>query len=904
MPYFLKKIYMQSFGIFNKATLDGLQPGLNIIYAPNEAGKSTLCAFILGVLFGWPVKSSKVNSYNMPGCKQQGTLTFEQRPSKQANSPLTSLQEAKRLVHTDNTAIFETSLDVSRETSLVLPDNNHSAHVMRMRVITRGHTKNKEEQDAIDSILQGVSKELYESTFFITQESVQAMLHTADVAAALLTASTGTYINPNTLLNRYDTEEGNFFRKAAEVPYSFPNINTRIVEHQHEYQACFEMSQAQYGANELLARVQDEQRRVLVRIKHLTDQGKQIERAKEELNRLMGIVTHCDEELAKHRSAQDACRVEEARLQTLPYYGLVRARVQAGDLRELQAALKEHVAHAQKIYEMKEDAYHRACERVNVLPRSMSSTRDDTATRSREHVSQDHLLRPEQYVRCYRRYCASTSALFGLLAGVILASLLAVFTRGTSLLFVSVLSLLAAVVVAILLFTWQNIRLERTLTKYYDRAHAYQCIERAAALLPGFSDALYPPVSVSAFVSLLQSSKHSSCDENDFSDIQKTYQEYESAYNNYLSVRGNARSALLKAGIPDTVGSVEDMCAFGDEYVRYVRDLHAVEEKKAALQEEYHARCAEQDTTLENINQQTEELYVAAKEVFKYLKQNMNTQESITKHVTANTNDTQLMHDIATLENQNRNVVEAVVCAYSSLEQYAPIKEKSAASSTQTLHNARVVSDIFDTWKEAYNKYAMELSRLQARLEARCNSGHTNHNQSIAEQEIRCLQAQKLQSCERLIEVMARKLLLQQALDAWNMGDTSQVWSVASELLSQLTEGAWIALQPTPDKKDISVTDANGIQQPPKHLSSGTKAQLYFSIKVALLLKAAHVGESLPVVVDDALLTLDTHRRLRTARVLAQLAQRRQVLFFTCHEEIRDCIMQAASTAKLVKWSR
>ena len=84
MPYFLKKIYMQSFGVFNKATLDGLQPGLNIIYAPNEAGKSTLCAFILGVLFGWPVKSSKVNSYNMPGCKQQGTLTFEQRPSKQA----------------------------------------------------------------------------------------------------------------------------------------------------------------------------------------------------------------------------------------------------------------------------------------------------------------------------------------------------------------------------------------------------------------------------------------------------------------------------------------------------------------------------------------------------------------------------------------------------------------------------------------------------------------------------------------------------------------------------------------------------------------------------------------------------------------------------------------------------
>lgn len=904
MPYFLKKIYMQSFGIFNKATLDDLQPGLNIIYAPNEAGKSTLCAFILGVLFGWPIKSSKVNSYNMPGCKQQGSLTFEQRPPKQANSPLKSLQEATRLVHTDNTAVFDTSLDVSRETLLVLPENNHSTHVLGTRVITRGHTKNKEDQDAIDSVLQGVSKELYESTFFITQESVQTMLHTADVAAALLTASTGTRVNPNTLLNSYGAEEGNFFRKAAEAPYSFPNINARIAEQKHEHQACFEMSQAQYGANELLARVQEEQRCILVQIKYLADQGKHIERAKEELNRLMGMVTHCDEELAKHRSAQDACRVEEARLQTLPYYSLVKARVQAGDLQELEATLKERVAHARKIYEMKEEAYHRACERINVLPRSIPSTCDDTAPHSRENLSQGCLLHPDQYVRRYRRYCAPTSVVFGLLVGVVLASVLAVFTHASSLLFVSVLGLFAAVVVAILLFTWQNIRLERTLTKYYDRARAYQCIECAASLIPGFSEEPYPPVSVSSFVSLLRSSEHSSCDENDFPDIQKTYQEYESAYNNYLSVRGNARRALLKAGIPDTVGSFEDMCTFGDEYVRYVRDLNAVEEKNAALQEEYRARRAEQDTTLENINKQTEELYVAAKEVFKQLKQNLHTQAAATKQAVANTNDTQLIHDIATFESENRNVVEAVACAYSSLEHYAPTKEKSPVASTQTLHNARVISDIFDTWKEAYNKYAMELSRLQARLEARCNSGHATHNQSIAEQEIQCLQAQKLQSCKRLVEVMVRKLLLQQALDAWNMGDTSQVWSVASELLSQLTEGAWIALQPTPDKKDIIVTDANGIQQPPKHLSSGTKAQLYFSIKVALLLKAAHVGESLPVIVDDALLTLDTHRRLRTARVLAQLAQQRQVLFFTCHEEIRDCIMQAAPNATQVKWGK
>ena len=45
-----------TFGKLRQSTLD-LQPGLNLIYAPNESGKSTWCSFIRNMLYGLPTRS-------------------------------------------------------------------------------------------------------------------------------------------------------------------------------------------------------------------------------------------------------------------------------------------------------------------------------------------------------------------------------------------------------------------------------------------------------------------------------------------------------------------------------------------------------------------------------------------------------------------------------------------------------------------------------------------------------------------------------------------------------------------------------------------------------------------------------------------------------------------------------
>ena len=48
---YIQKLDIQHFGKYNKQKLD-LQKGINVIYGPNEAGKTTIKDFIIGMFYG------------------------------------------------------------------------------------------------------------------------------------------------------------------------------------------------------------------------------------------------------------------------------------------------------------------------------------------------------------------------------------------------------------------------------------------------------------------------------------------------------------------------------------------------------------------------------------------------------------------------------------------------------------------------------------------------------------------------------------------------------------------------------------------------------------------------------------------------------------------------------------
>ena len=50
MKFIITRLYLEHFGQFHKKEIIPGE-GLNVIYGPNEAGKSTVCHFILAMLF-------------------------------------------------------------------------------------------------------------------------------------------------------------------------------------------------------------------------------------------------------------------------------------------------------------------------------------------------------------------------------------------------------------------------------------------------------------------------------------------------------------------------------------------------------------------------------------------------------------------------------------------------------------------------------------------------------------------------------------------------------------------------------------------------------------------------------------------------------------------------------------
>ena len=76
MKLHLQHIYVERFGGLADCAVGPFGKGLNIVYGPNEAGKSTLAAFVGGVLFGWEEAHGVRNRYVPSDGGRAGSLVF------------------------------------------------------------------------------------------------------------------------------------------------------------------------------------------------------------------------------------------------------------------------------------------------------------------------------------------------------------------------------------------------------------------------------------------------------------------------------------------------------------------------------------------------------------------------------------------------------------------------------------------------------------------------------------------------------------------------------------------------------------------------------------------------------------------------------------------------------------
>lgn len=188
------------------------------------------------------------------------------------------------------------------------------------------------------------------------------------------------------------------------------------------------------------------------------------------------------------------------------------------------------------------------------------------------------------------------------------------------------------------------------------------------------------------------------------------------------------------------------------------------------------------------------------------------------------------------------------------------------------------------------DKRAAEIEdRRATTLEALGAEGRTiaEIERSATAAELRQQRADRLAEMDGLAETWAVTTialgLLRRTRSRYEREHRPDVLKQAEALLGAWTDGRYVRILAPLGKQIQELERGDGVHVPLAGLSTGTAEQLYLAMRFGLVDHFGHEAESLPVVMDDILVNFDPVRAERAARSIEDLATRHQVLYFTCH---------------------
>lgn len=132
-------------------------------------------------------------------------------------------------------------------------------------------------------------------------------------------------------------------------------------------------------------------------------------------------------------------------------------------------------------------------------------------------------------------------------------------------------------------------------------------------------------------------------------------------------------------------------------------------------------------------------------------------------------------------------------------------------------------------------------------------------------------------------------ILLRWSLDRYRREKQGPLLSRAGKLFRTLTLGGFSHLEVDFDERDrleLTGLRGNGERVRASGMSAGTADQLYFALRVAAIEEYLAKAPGLPFIADDLFINFDDARAVAGLEVLALLAHRTQVLFFTHHRHL------------------
>ncbi len=150
---------------------------------------------------------------------------------------------------------------------------------------------------------------------------------------------------------------------------------------------------------------------------------------------------------------------------------------------------------------------------------------------------------------------------------------------------------------------------------------------------------------------------------------------------------------------------------------------------------------------------------------------------------------------------------------------------------------------------------------------------------------------------DQYVNLKLASLLLQRGIEHYRNQNQDPILSRASELFARLTLQSFSGLQVDYDEKDQPVLmgiRSNGDKVPVEGMSDGSTDQLYLALRIASIEKYASENEPMPFIVDDILVHFDDIRAKETLKILLELSNHTQIIFFTHHSRLVEIMNEIA----------
>ena len=330
--------------------------------------------------------------------------------------------------------------------------------------------------------------------------------------------------------------------------------------------------------------------------------------------------------------------------------------------------------------------------------------------------------------------------------------------------------------------------------------------------------------------------------------------------------------AFVNEVAPDLRGrSADEAVVVVERRLADARETHKLQEDRQAKIRRLESEMAELDATLGVARQAIERLRVTA---------GVETVEALREAIARSDRLRRLQTDL-----------DATVCA---LEQegddlsVAELEQECAAVDVDRIAARQdTLRQQMDQLRERRDVAVEERSRARADFDA-IGGDDAAARAAAARQE--ALAALGIVA-ERYVRARSSAVLLKWAIDRFRREKQAPLLGRAGEIFAMLTQGAFSALRVEYDDRDephLTGLRTDGHPVPVPGLSTGTADQLFLALRVASIEDYLERAPGLPFVADDLFINFDDQRSSAGFDVLAELATKTQVLFFTHHRHLVD----------------